>query len=157
MHEIYDDRAPEARLALTPVRVLLVEPSARLRSNIVDLLAAEGYDVQACDSVEQVLGRALGHDAEVALVAWQNMQTLLAEEHRHDLWELTRRLRVILTVPRRWGRILEGTDLGVAELLATPFTADELLSGIRRSLLDSVSRSGLGAERRPAERTTLSS
>ena len=116
-------------------RVLLVEPNAALRSAIVDVLMAEDYVVERCDSLEQVVGRAHGDDGEVVLIAWQSMQGLLAEEHRHSLSELTRRLRLVLMVPRRWARMLDASELGVAGMISKPFDADELLDGLRRASL----------------------
>jgi DNA-binding NtrC family response regulator len=117
-------------------RVLLVEPNVPLRDAIVAVLAAEAYQVEACDSLEQVLVRSGDQTRDVALVAWQSMEGLLAEEHRQHLAELTNKLRVVLMVPRRWARLLERTDLGayVAGLVAKPFEADELLLTLQRAL-----------------------
>jgi DNA-binding response OmpR family regulator len=116
--------------------VLLVEPNAPLREAIVAVLAAEAYQVEACESLEQALVRSQDHARDVALVAWQSMEGLLAEEHRQRLAELTHRLRVVLMVPRRWARLLERTDLGayLAGLVAKPFEADELLLTLQRAL-----------------------
>jgi DNA-binding response OmpR family regulator len=119
-------------------RILLVEPNVALRSAIVDVLAAEAYDVQPCASLEQALKHADGQSEAVALVAWQSMNGLLAEEHRHNLAALTRRLRLVLMVPRHWARMLDSADLGVAALVAKPFDADELLATVRRAMLHSV-------------------
>jgi DNA-binding response OmpR family regulator len=117
-------------------RVLLVEPNVPLREAIVAVLAAEAYEVEPCASLEQVLVRTDGQTRDVALVAWQSMEGLLAEEHRQHLGELTNKLRVVLMVPRRWARLLERTDLGayVAGLVAKPFEADELLLTLQRAL-----------------------
>jgi hypothetical protein len=64
------------------------------------------------------------------------MQGLLAEEHRHRLVELTRRLKLVLMVPRRWAILLERTDLvsAVAGLIPKPVDADELLRTLERVL-----------------------
>jgi DNA-binding response OmpR family regulator len=121
-------------------RVLLLEPNAPLRSAVQVVLAAERYEVQTCSSLEQILAYTDGHPDTVALVAWQSMEGLLAEEHRHHLIELTRRVRLILMVPRRWARLLERTDLGLtlAGIVAKPFEADELLQAIRRAQVATV-------------------
>jgi DNA-binding response OmpR family regulator len=117
-------------------RVLLVEPNAALRSAIVTVLDAEHYQVEPCDSLEQVLVRTGDPSRVIALVAWQSMEGLLAEHHRHRLVELTQRLRLVLMVPRRWARLLERSDLGVAVagLVPKPFDADELLGTLKRAL-----------------------
>jgi DNA-binding response OmpR family regulator len=130
-----ENRTSEQGLA----RVLLLEPNAPLRNAILAVLAAEAYHVEACESLEQVLVRSNdrnGGTHDVALVAWQAMGGLLAEEHRHRLAELTDQLRVVLMVPRRWARLLDRTDLGayVAGLVAKPFEADELLRTLQRAL-----------------------
>ena len=115
-------------------RVLLIEPNAALRSAIVDVLSADNYSVELCTTLEQAMQCAAGQADEVALVAWQSMAGLLADEHRDHLAELTRRLRLVLMVPRRWARMLESTDLGVAGLVAKPFDADELLASVQCAL-----------------------
>jgi hypothetical protein len=100
------------------------------------VLAADQYRVQECQSLEELMKCTDRTAQTVALVAWQSMEGLLVEEHRHDLIELTRRLRLVLMVPRRWARLLESTDLGstVAALVAKPFDADELLSTMKSVL-----------------------
>jgi FixJ family two-component response regulator len=118
-------------------RVIVVEPNAALRSALLTLLAAERYEVESCNSLEQVVLRSNNAPHVVALVAWQSMQGLLTEEHRHNLYELTRRLRLVLMVPRRWARLLDQTDLGVVVtgFVAKPFEADELLHALQQALL----------------------
>ena len=118
-----------------PARVLLVEPNPTLRSAILSVLAAEQYQVETCASLEQARARADGDDQVVALVAWQSMGGLLTEAQRGQLLEITRRLRLVLMVPRRWSRLLEQTDLGsaVSGLVAKPFEADELLAALHRA------------------------
>jgi CheY-like chemotaxis protein len=118
-----------------PAHVLLIEPNPAVRSAILSVLAAERYEVEACDSLQQVLGSSAGAPV-VALVAWQSMEGLLAEERRHQLIDLTRRLKLILMVPRRWARLLERTDLGVAVagLVPKPVDVDELLHTLQRVL-----------------------
>lgn len=112
--------------------VLLLEPNAALRAAILTILAAERYHVRPCDSLEQVLAQADGLPRTVALVAWQSMDGLLAEEHRHHLAELGRHLRLVVMVPRRWARLLASTDLSdaIAGLVSKPFEADELIAAL---------------------------
>jgi DNA-binding response OmpR family regulator len=116
--------------------VLLVEPNPALRSAILAVLKAERYQVEACESLEQVLVRQNGRARVIALVAWQSMEGLLAEQHRQRLVELTSGLRLVLMVPRRWARLLDRTDLGaaVAGFVAKPFEAEELLATLQRAL-----------------------
>jgi len=119
----------------TTPRVLLLEPNAPLRTAVQTVLIAEHYEVTTCSSLEQILAQTDGHPATVALVAWQSMEGLLAEEHRHHLVELTQRIRLVLMVPRRWAKLLERTDVAdtVAGLVAKPFEADELLLALQRA------------------------
>jgi DNA-binding response OmpR family regulator len=118
-------------------RVLLIEPNAALRSALVTVLDAEHYQVEPCQSLEQVLVRTAEASPVIALVAWQSMEGLLAEEHRHHLVDLSNRLRLVLMVPRRWLRLLERTDLGVAVagLVPKPVEAEELLGALKQALL----------------------
>jgi DNA-binding response OmpR family regulator len=125
-----------AELREAAPRILVLEPNHQLRSAVIGLLGAEHYEVAVCDSLEQVLACNDGTQPTVALVAWQSMEGLLAEEHRHTLGQLTRRLRLVVMVPRRWARLLESTDLmdTLAGLVAKPFEADELLEKLRAAL-----------------------
>lgn len=111
-------------------RVVLLEPNAALRSAIVTLLRAEQYEVEVAAAFEHVQNLAKAHRKTVALVAWQSMQGLLAEDRRASLVEVTRHLRLVVMVPRAWARLLENTDLATAvtSLIAKPFEADELLA-----------------------------
>jgi DNA-binding response OmpR family regulator len=117
-------------------RILVLEPNHQLRSAVLSLLAAERYAVEVCDSLEQVLAQHDHARPTVALVAWQSMEGLLAEEHRHTLRALTRRVRMVVMVPRRWARLLDSTDLAatVAGLVAKPFEAEELLEKLQAAL-----------------------
>src|SRR5437867_623181 len=92
--------------------VLVVEPNPALRSAILAVLDAERYQVEACESLQQVLVCQDGRARVIALVAWQSMDGLLAEQQRQRLVEVTSRLRLVLMVPRRWARLLDSTDLG---------------------------------------------
>jgi DNA-binding response OmpR family regulator len=131
VNSLLTDLNPEA------TRVLLVEPNPALRSAIATVLDAENYAVEPCDSLEQVRCRAADASRVIALIAWQSMDGLLAEERREHLVELTRDLRLVVMIPRRWARLLEPTDLGmtVAGLIPKPFEADELLGTLERALL----------------------
>jgi DNA-binding response OmpR family regulator len=117
-------------------RILMLEPNQQLRAALRGLLTSEHFVVMECDSLDQVLAPMDDDRPTVALVAWQSMEGLLAEEHRHLLSEITRRLRLVLMVPRRWARLLETTDLGdtVAGLVAKPFEAEELLEKLHTAL-----------------------
>jgi hypothetical protein len=102
---------------------------------LLALLSAH-YPVEACDSLEQVRARADGRTDFIALVAWQSMGGLLAEDRRHELVDLTRLVRLVLMVPRRWERLLDQTDLRgtIAGLVSKPFEADELLEVLTQAL-----------------------
>ncbi|HEY3057992.1 MAG TPA: hypothetical protein VGL99_03360 [Chloroflexota bacterium] len=114
-------------------RVYLLEPNSGLRRAITDVLTAEDFEVEPCDSLEQVLSGARA-DHNVALVAWQSMEGLLADEHRHHLLELTHRVRLILMVPRRWQQLLDKSEFGLAGIIAKPFDADELFASLRQAM-----------------------
>jgi DNA-binding response OmpR family regulator len=121
-------------------RVLVLEPNAALRSAILTVLAAEHYQVEVCHSLREVVLSANGSSDTVALVAWQAMDGLLAEQHRQSLIELTRRLRLVVMVPRTWARLLQSTDVSrlVAGLIAKPFEADDLLGSVHAALASPV-------------------
>jgi DNA-binding response OmpR family regulator len=110
--------------------VLVVEPNVALRSEIVELLRSEQYEVQVCDSLDQVVRVAADSRCDVALVAWPSMGGLLAEEHRHDLVEYVRRLHLVIMVGPGWAKWLDAEDLGGAHILEKPFDGNELLARI---------------------------
>ncbi|HET6316245.1 MAG TPA: hypothetical protein VFG86_07295 [Chloroflexota bacterium] len=112
--------------------VLVLEPNSPLRRAIHELLTAEDYEVIECDSLEQVLRYAAStsQPLPVGLVAWQSMDGMLADAHRHRLVQLTDHLRLVLMVPRRWKRLLEQSDLDFLGMVAKPFDADELLEAL---------------------------
>ena len=130
-------RTCRARIGLSvtdsPRRVLLLEPSPSLRQAVEAVLSAEGYLVTPCDSIEQLVARAHESAPELALAAWQTLNGLLSDERRHDLAAVTRRVRLVLMVPRSWLRILQPGELGLAGLLAKPIDPDELLECVRRA------------------------
>jgi FixJ family two-component response regulator len=117
----------------TRTHVFVVEPNVAVREGIVDILASERYEVEVCASLGQVIRAAASHPRSVALVAWQGMDGLLTEEHRHELVEFVRRLHLVIMVPRRWARLLDTDAVGRAELLEKPFDGDGLLASIRRA------------------------
>lgn len=117
------------------LRVLIIEPNLALRSAIETVLAAEDLTVESCATLQQLVIRNDQSLPTVALVAWQAMDGLLAEEHRPDLLELSRRVRLVVMVPRRWQRLLENTDIGVAvaAIIPKPIEADQLIEAIERA------------------------
>jgi DNA-binding response OmpR family regulator len=138
---------PDPKAQPSRGRVLLLEPNAPLRAAILTILSAEHYQTEAVDTLDEVLPRAARDERSVALVAWQSMEGLLAEEHRHDLVELSRRLRLVVMVPRRWARLLGATDLpaAVTGLISKPFEADELIASIDAALARTVEPTALSS------------
>ena len=122
-------------------RVVLLEPNTALRSAIKTVLGAEQYRVEVVSSLDEVLCSDCDSDKSVALVAWQSLQGLLAEERRAELQDVTRHVRLVVMVPRHWWRLLEATDLSsaVTALIAKPFEADELLSTLQTALATELS------------------
>jgi len=126
----------------TSYRVLLLEPNAALRAAIATILCAERYRVDVVESLEQLLAESAPFESTVALVAWQGMQGLLAEERRADLRDVARRVRLVVMVPRPWWRLLQATDLSriVTGLIAKPFEADELLATLQTAMTTELAR-----------------
>jgi CheY-like chemotaxis protein len=120
-----------------PIRLLLVEPNPTARAAIRELLDPQQYRVEVCDSLDQVIAQSGGAPNLVALVAWQAMGGLLADEHRNHLLKVTNRIRLIVLVPRRWAPLLEPTDLGkvVAGIVPKPFEPDELATALDAALM----------------------
>jgi DNA-binding response OmpR family regulator len=129
----------------------VLEPKPDLRHALEELLSAEGYDVETCESLQDLLARSTTTRCDLALTAWQCMQGLLAEEHRHDLAQLSSRIPLVIMVPRSWLRTLQPLDLAVRGLLAKPFDAEELLECVSRSIVPVTSSRTLLADVSPAQ------
>jgi DNA-binding response OmpR family regulator len=133
--------AADGAVSAAVCRVLLVEPNAVLRSAIVDVLGAEDFQVELCQSLNHAVSRSGSASdglPQVALVAWQCMDRLLADGHRDLLSALNHRVPLVIMVPRRWERILAQGDLRVAGLIAKPLDVDQLLYTLRSVSLDKV-------------------
>jgi FixJ family two-component response regulator len=135
----------DGKLESSRGQVLLLEPNTALRSAVLTILAAERFEAEAVDSLDQALSQGLNSERTVVLVAWQSMQGLLAEEHRHHLVDISRRARLVVMVPRRWAKLLDATDLRscVTALIAKPFQADELIETLEMALAQSVEPNAL--------------
>jgi len=105
----------------------LLDSNHATRAGIQQLLSQHGHTVVTCNSFAGLLTHAPFTDADLALVAWQTMGGLLADEHRDDLARLAERVPMAIMVPRNWLRFLNANDLGVKALLPRPFDPVELL------------------------------
>jgi hypothetical protein len=87
------------------------------------------------DALEQILEPTNEAEDCIALVAWQSMRGLLADDRHAELAQISRELRLVVMVPRHWWRLLEETDVPrlVAGLIAKPFHADELMGVLDRA------------------------
>jgi DNA-binding response OmpR family regulator len=115
-------------------RLFLLESNTTVRDAIHYVLCAEGYDIQACDSLPQLIAHAPFADGDFALLAWQSMDGLLSETHRHDMAQLAELLPIVLIVPRRWLRLLTPGDFSVTALLPKPFDPEELRTCVHHNL-----------------------
>jgi DNA-binding response OmpR family regulator len=109
-------------------RILLLEPSPVLRQSVQEVLVAAGYQVVACESVEELVTSAREGPPQLALAAWLSLEGLMADDRLHDLAVVSRRLRLVPMVPRGWLRVVRPSELGVAGVLARPVERDELLA-----------------------------
>jgi hypothetical protein len=109
-----------------PRRVLLLEPSPLLRQAIQEALAAEGYQVLSCQSVEHLVASAREGPPELALAAWQCLEGLLVDDRLHELAVVSRRLRLVPMVPRGWLSVMRPSEMGLAGVLGRPVLREEL-------------------------------
>ena len=116
------------------LRVFLLEPKADLRRALEEVLRAEGYGVEPCDSLQGLVERNAADGCDLALTAWQSLQGLLADERRRDLAQLAAHMPMVIMLPRSWLKVLQPLDLPVRGLLAKPFDAEELLECVSRSI-----------------------
>jgi DNA-binding response OmpR family regulator len=122
--------------------VFVVEHNATLGRAILELLSAEGYTVETSESLEDLVARAQTSPCDLALIAWQKLQGLLADGRRHDLVQHATLIPMVVMLPRSWLRVLHPPDLPVRGLLAKPFDAEELLDCVSRSLRNAWPPSG---------------
>jgi ActR/RegA family two-component response regulator len=87
-----------------------------------------GYQVVACESVEELVTCAREGPPQLALAAWLSLEGLMVDDRLHDLAAVSRRLRLVPMVPRGWLTVVRPAELGVAGVLARPVERDELLA-----------------------------
>jgi DNA-binding response OmpR family regulator len=117
-----------------PRRVLLLEDDRALRVVLQDALTAEGYEVSACASLEEVLSIAQPRLSDL-LVAdfWGHSHHVLGDEDRMEIARLGALLPVLLITGRSWADRSSAEELGIAALLRKPFELDTLLQAIEQA------------------------
>lgn len=124
--------ASEAPSSGGPIRVMVVEDEAGVRSLVATVLERAGFAVLACEGAEQALASAGKLDLLITDLSLEGMGGA----------ELARRLQAVqpslrvLFISGHTGAVVsdEGVDLEAPEFLQKPFTPDLLIARARRLL-----------------------
>ena len=112
-------------------RILLVEDNADMRGYLTRLLRADGWQVEAVDSVDRALGMSMPPDLVLSDV-------MLPDRSGLELVKLMRANSTLMQIPvilltARAGAesAAEGLQAGADDYIVKPFTASELLARVR--------------------------
>lgn len=118
-------------------RVLLLEDDLSLRGLLIEALAGEGFDVQACDSFPQIRNAAAEGQGDVVVADfWGVSQHTLPDAERQEIRQLGALVPLVLLTGRSWAVNMSARDLGAGALIRKPFDLDELLQTIERVLTE---------------------
>jgi DNA-binding response OmpR family regulator len=113
---------------MTGRRALLLEDDVALRDLLVEAFAGEGYEVQACDSFDEVRKAASRAEADIVIADfWGGSQRTLPESDRDEIRELCSYLPVVLLTGCSWAADTTAEELGAIALIRKPFDLDVLL------------------------------
>jgi two-component system, sensor histidine kinase and response regulator len=117
-------------------KILVIEDDVHVRTNLVDILKLEGFEVAVAENGEQ--GLALAKDLNPDLILCdvmmprKNGYEVLTAIRNDSLIALTP--FIFLTAKASKHDVREGMELGADDFLTKPFTIDELRSAVQTQL-----------------------
>lgn len=113
------------------MRILVVEDEPTLRSQLIQLLASQGYTVDALDNGVDALHAGL-HEAFDLIVLDLGLPQLDGLSVLRQLRQAGRHLPVlVLTARDNWQDKVAGIDSGADDYVGKPFHSEELLARVR--------------------------
>lgn len=135
-------------------RVLVIEDDPLVRANIVDLLEAENYDVQAAENGKIGVDHALKHPPDIIVC-----DIMMPEMDGYQVMDALRTAPstqntpfIFLSAMADKTQVRQGMDMGADDYLTKPFKRQELLSAIvarldRKARMDEEARRKLDSLR----------
>ena len=123
---------------MTRGRVLLLEDDLALRGLLVEALVGEDFDVQAFETIAQVVAAAHEHAGDVVVADyWGDSQRTLEATDREEIQRLGAIVPTVLLTGRSWAADNTALQLGARALIRKPFDLDYLLETVERVLTES--------------------
>ena len=131
-------------------RVILLEDDAGLREVLLELFSDEGFEVDACITLDEIYTALQQHPGAVVVAdSWTAGDYVeLGQDQRMEIEALGRTAPLILTTGRAWGRQLDPRQLPLAMIVVKPYDLDDLLERVEQA------RRQFAAERGMKERET---
>lgn len=118
-------------------RVLLVDDDEACRETASRLLTLQGFDVRATGDFDEALRLTYGWWPQAAVIDWNLNQALDGVDLAVYLRRLAPETAVVLSTGSDLSRLRRRTavrDVAPCELLAKPYTPDDLLGVLARAL-----------------------
>ncbi|MEA5465696.1 response regulator [Leptothoe sp. PORK10 BA2] len=117
-------------------KILVIEDEMEIRSNLLELLVLEGYDVVGADNGVTGLLGAMEHNPDLIIC-----DVMMPELDGYDVLQALRQEPQTLTIPfifltalANKGDIRRGMVLGADDYLTKPFTRSDVLSAVETRL-----------------------
>lgn len=118
------------------VKILIIEDEVEIRSNLVELLGLEGYDVVSADNGVTGLLGAMENTPDLIIC-----DVMMPELDGYDVLQALRQDPKTLTIPFLFltaladkGDIRRGMALGADDYLTKPFTRNDILTAVESRL-----------------------
>lgn len=118
------------------VKILIIEDEVEIRSNLVELLDLEGYEVVSADNGVTGLLGAIEHTPDLIIC-----DVMMPELDGYDVLQALRQDPKTLTIPFLFltaladkGDIRRGMTLGADDYLTKPFTRSDVLTAVETRL-----------------------
>ena len=125
----------DATLRSGKSRVVLLEDDVGLRDVLLELFSDEGFEVDACTTLDEIYTALQQHPGAVVVAdSWTAGDYVeLGQEQRMEIQALGRTAPLILTTGRAWGRQLDPRQLPFAMIVVKPFDLDDLLERVEQA------------------------
>jgi DNA-binding response OmpR family regulator len=121
---------------MTRGRVLLLEDDRALCGLLQEALTIEGFDVQACESFQEIRDAAQKREADIVVADfWGGSQRTLPDNELLEIQQLGSFLPVVLLTGRTWAADITASELGARALIRKPFDLDHFLQAVDSALV----------------------
>jgi DNA-binding response OmpR family regulator len=113
-------------------RVILLEDDVGLREVLLELFSDEGFEVDACMTLDEIYAALQQHPCAVVVAdSWTACDYVeLSQGQRMEIEALGRTAPLILTTGRAWGRQIDRHQLPHAMIVVKPYDLGDLLERV---------------------------